>query len=191
MVDNFKQIKSLLSFKDVGDFYFIQIFKRKKDNPDLSSHEKLIRSYSVFSLEEYDKLEDSIKSQCLSNNARAYIRLNKRNSKVIALKMASDIIDKVASNQTNSLYKVYDSVVGQYHQDKDKTWLIDVDYPAVVALDIIEWIRDKMGNNLFKAMIPTLNGFHVITKPFDIREFKIIYPTIDIHKDNPTLLYFN
>ena len=39
------------------------------------------------------------------------------------------------------------------------------------------------------AIIPTKNGYHLITKRFDVMEFKKQYPDIDIAKKNPTLLY--
>jgi hypothetical protein len=39
-------------------------------------------------------------------------------------------------------------------------------------------------------LIPTKNGFHFITKRFDVMEFKKHYPDIDIAKKNPTLLYY-
>jgi hypothetical protein len=44
---------------------------------------------------------------------------------------------------------------------------------------------------LFRSidLIPTKNGFHFITKRFDVMEFKKHYPDIDIQKKNPTLLY--
>lgn len=38
--------------------------------------------------------------------------------------------------------------------------------------------------------IPTVNGYHLITKPFNLQKFKEIFPYIDVHKNNPTLLYF-
>lgn len=37
--------------------------------------------------------------------------------------------------------------------------------------------------------LPTKNGIHLITKPFDKREFNKKYPLVDIHKDNPINLY--
>lgn len=37
--------------------------------------------------------------------------------------------------------------------------------------------------------IPTKSGYHLITKRFDVLEFKKKYPEIDIQKKNPTLLY--
>jgi hypothetical protein len=41
-----------------------------------------------------------------------------------------------------------------------------------------------------EAIIPTKSGFHLITKRFDVMEFKKQYPDIDIQKKNPTLLYY-
>ena len=40
-----------------------------------------------------------------------------------------------------------------------------------------------------KFIIPTKNGFHLITDRFDVLEFKKNYPEVDIQKKNPTLLY--
>jgi len=189
-MDNFKQIRSLLHFKDVGDFYFIQLLARKKDNPTLASHEKLIKSYSVYSLDEYDKLEEHIKELCDTHNARAYIRLNKRNSAHVALKMISHLADSIHSKQTNSLHKIYNSIVGQYHSDENKTWLIDVDGDKTLCMEVVDYIGRTFKDITYVSIIPTINGFHVISKPFDPREFRKKFTEIDIHKDNPTLLFF-
>ena len=40
-----------------------------------------------------------------------------------------------------------------------------------------------------KFVIPTKNGFHLITDRFDVMQFKTSYPEIDTQKKNPTLLY--
>ena len=34
-----------------------------------------------------------------------------------------------------------------------------------------------------------INGIHLITTSFNLQQFKEKYPDIDIHKNNPTLLY--
>lgn len=39
------------------------------------------------------------------------------------------------------------------------------------------------------AEIPTMNGCHLITKPFNLQKFKEKFPKIDVHKNNPTVLY--
>jgi hypothetical protein len=35
MINNFQAIRDLLTFGDEDKFYFIQIYKRRKDNPDM------------------------------------------------------------------------------------------------------------------------------------------------------------
>ena len=47
----------------------------------------------------------------------------------------------------------------------------------------------ESGNSKIYAIIPTKNGHHIITKPFDVRNFSSQYPDIEIHKNNPTILY--
>ena len=39
------------------------------------------------------------------------------------------------------------------------------------------------------GLISTLHGVHIITQPFDTRRLKDEYPNLDIHKNNPTVLY--
>jgi hypothetical protein len=39
-------------------------------------------------------------------------------------------------------------------------------------------------------IIPTKNGVHIITRPFNLQKFKGFHPGMDVHKENPTLLYF-
>ena len=38
-------------------------------------------------------------------------------------------------------------------------------------------------------IIPTKNGYHLITEKFDVMKFRENYPDVDIQKKNPTLLY--
>ena len=40
------------------------------------------------------------------------------------------------------------------------------------------------------ACIPTKNGYHLITKRFDVEMFWNVFPHIEIQKKNPTLLYY-
>ena len=55
--------------------------------------------------------------------------------------------------------------------------------------DVIKFINNaepKIDRTIIE--IPTKNGVHLITSPFDRRNF---YSCIDIHKNNPTLLYIS
>ena len=71
MIDNFDKIKSLLRFENDNDFYFLQIIKRKKDNPGLEKSEKTLKNYFIYSLDEFDALKPKVIDFCIENNARA------------------------------------------------------------------------------------------------------------------------
>ena len=39
------------------------------------------------------------------------------------------------------------------------------------------------------SKVPTKNGYHILVTPFNPNLFKDKFPKIDLHKDNPTILY--
>jgi len=49
---------------------------------------------------------------------------------------------------------------------------------------------EPLGNKIL-AIIETKNGYHLITKPFNSQTFGEKYPEIEIHRNNPTILYVN
>ena len=81
-------IANLLNFNSPDDFYFVQIIKRFKDNPndDRSQgnyHAKswFLKGYRIRSVDELLKLKPEIIKICHENNARAYITINSRSEK--------------------------------------------------------------------------------------------------------------
>ena len=54
-VNNFLLLKKFLKFENRDDFYFLQILQRSKDNPDLGANNRLIKAYSVGSIEYLNK----------------------------------------------------------------------------------------------------------------------------------------
>ena len=42
-MNNFQKIKPVLKFENENDFYFIQILKRRKDNPEMDRDVKVIK----------------------------------------------------------------------------------------------------------------------------------------------------
>jgi hypothetical protein len=134
VINNFELIKKLLDFSDSDKFYFIQIFKRRKDNPELDKNNKVIDSFYVYSESQFNSLSSKIIDICDRNNARAYIRLNRRSDKKIALNLLAKLATRIANNE----YKVrdlYDHVVGETHSEENKTWIVDIDDNVQ-----IEWI---------------------------------------------------
>lgn len=80
----------------------------------------------------------------------------------------------------------------------DKSWIVDLDrdadgklkhniYDVISLINTIKPFDD--GEGKYICEIPTKNGCHLITRPFQLNKFKEKYPDIDVHKNNPTLLY--
>jgi len=194
MINNIELIKPLLNFDNEGDFYMLYVFKRKKDQPEgeRDNHQSVrtVKSYCIESVEHLDKRYDEITQLCEMFKARAYIHIQKQNHKDVSLNMITEIVNRIQSGQINQK-NVFDSVVGQI-KTQEKRWIVDVDetcFTSVLKVDkFLNTLRPE--GNKVEALIPTKNGYHLITKRFDVMAFKEKYPNLDIQKKNPTLLYY-
>lgn len=79
MTNNTHKIREMLSFTNENDFYFVQVLKRRKDNPDMKRNMMALGAYYIDSLEHFDAVVPHIIHTCESENGRAYIHLNRRN----------------------------------------------------------------------------------------------------------------
>ena len=194
MINNIEIIKPLLNFTEEGDFYMLYIFKRKKDQPEgeRDNHQSVrtIKTYCIDNLEYLDKRYDEIKQLCEMFKARAYIHIQKQNHKDVSLEMMMALAQKIRDGQ-HIQKNLFDSVVGQL-KTNEKRWIIDIDTKdtneLVRLIDNLTITRPE-GDKLEK-LIPTKNGYHLITKRFDVEMFRNVFPHIDIQKKNPTLLYY-
>lgn len=201
-VDNFDKILDFISFNNQDEFYFLQVIQRKKDGNVTqigNNGYRTIKTYYIYSKEQLQGKRDKIKELCLSNNARAYITLNKRNAQKIALGCISHYAQLVAEGNSNQGYRVYDSVCGKLRDTKYKPlWIIDLDSKDQTYINhMIELINKCQGaeENKVKLINSTVNGVHLITIGFNIQQFHQLLDTegiehVDIQKDNPTLLYY-
>ena len=193
MINNIELIKPLLTFDKEGEFYMLYIFKRKKDQTtDKANHQSVrtIKTYCIESIEQLENRYDEIIQFCEMFKARAYIHIQKQNHKDVGMNMITEIVTRIQSGQINQK-NVFDSVVGQI-KTQEKRWIVDIDSKE-------NGIENLISNEIYmlrpegpkvEAVIPTKSGVHLITKRFDVMEFKKKYPEIDIQKKNPTLLYY-
>ena len=198
-IDNLELIKPLLNFTDEGDFYFIQIFQRKKDNPNATglNSTRTIKSYYVDNIDYLESHYDNMKNLAKMFNSRVMINLNKRNYQTLATKMIRKILDQQENNTLHHLPNAFNSVCGKDKAIGQKHWIIDIDGEITIS-ELNEYIKIvnncmPVGNKIIKKWIPSLNGGHIITKPFNIDEFykvpEMLHKDIDIKKNNPTNLY--
>ena len=194
MIDNIDIVKSLLNFTEPGDFYMLYVFKRKKDQPEgeRDNHQSVrtIKTYCVDSLEHLDRRYDEIKQLCEMFKARAYIHVQKQNHRDVSLDMLSTLAERIKNGAQNQK-GLFDSVVGQI-KTQEKRWIVDIDtkdkkFLRDITMDLMYIL--PLGDKVEKV-VPTKNGFHLITQKFNVMEFKDKYPDVDIQKKNPTLLYY-
>jgi hypothetical protein len=194
MINNLELIKPLLNFSEPGDFYMLYVLKRKKDQPEgeRDNHQSVrtIKSYTVESIEYLEKRWDEIVQLCEMFKARAYIHVQKQNHRDVSLEMMVALAERI-KNGVNNQKGLFDSVVGQL-KTYEKRWIVDIDTPDFkVVCDISNFITslNPVGPKS-EAIIPTRNGYHLITKKFDLATFKQRLPEFDVQKKNPTLLYY-
>lgn len=192
MVDNLRLILPFLKFESEDDFYYLQILQRKKENPQIGSNSRVIKNYYINSEEYLINHYDEIKKLCEVFNARASIRLNKRSYEKVAFKVMVNIANTMSNREYEFIKASYDRACGLGHNDKEKKWILDFDFILKSQKDIQSYIhyinKQQPEGNKVLATIPSKNGFHLITKPFDLREFERDF-NVEIHKDNPTNLY--
>ena len=201
-VDNFDLIKDFFLFKEdlgpeyAGDwFYMIQIMTRTKDTGEKPKH---IRTMFVESREYLMSHKDMIVKLCEMFNARAYISVNPSSYKKCAIKMFKELADIVENGNYKGILSLPETLAGKYSADGGiKLWIVDLD--GVKTLDecqpyidfIIDIYNDGKGKPNWEIKpIPTVNGYHLLVSPFDVRDFKKKWSDIEIHKDNPTVLYY-
>ena len=210
MTDNFKFIKEFIqsqfdsqfnSFND--EFYMIEIIRRHKDNTNFKDHK--FKTYYIRTIEDLDKYEDDIKTVCNVLNMRAYISVNHKSMKHITLNTIAEYANRVAHDNFDKAYSLFDSCAAKYVEHSKQLWIVDVDKEDIdinnISIDdlvdnYIKVIESCEPKNKIVAVIPTKSGKHIITHKFNISEFmKRVNNSkqIDgfVKKNNFTLLYEN
>jgi hypothetical protein len=198
MINNLDLIKPLLNFENEKDFYMLYVFKRKKDQPEgeRDNHQSVrtIKTYCIESIAHLDRRWDEIVQMCEMFKARAYIHVQKQNHFDVSLSMMVALAQKIQDGNHNQK-GLFDSVVGQI-KTQEKRWIVDIDTKDENALDKISKLVNSLRpeGDKIEAVIPTKNGYHLITKRFDVLGFQQIMnlqgDVPDIQKKNPTLLYY-
>jgi hypothetical protein len=202
-VNNKELIKPLLTFpKPEDSFYFVQILQRKKDHKGTAlggsnNNSRLIKAYYINSLEKLEvHWEEMIKLAELFN-ARVSINLNPRSFEKAGFQLLSKVAHQMENKDFYNIRKAYDSVLGNYHAEMDKRWLIDLDKDQMHFLTDIETFvqeehsklksHEKVSRYHILGKIPSKSGLHLITNPFNLEKWK--WPDIEIHRNNPTNLF--
>ena len=187
MVNNIERLRNTLKFDKFGEFYYISIMQRNKDGVKVAgSHDsaRRIRTFYIFSIEEFDKMTPFIMEICDKMNARAYIEMNRKNIFQCQLECIKRLAECV-EHQTTKSRAIMDSVVAGA-PSSDKLWMIDIDDNNPID-NILKEIENRKGH--YYTINPTVNGVHIITSRFDSREWS--FKNAEIKRNAFTLLYYN
>lgn len=212
MTDNFKIIKDFIqsqwggqfdSFTDA--FYVVEIIGRAKDK----ARNHKLKTYYIRAMEDFDKYENEIKLLCDTLQMRAYISINHRSMKHVTLNTMAEYANRIAQDNFDKPYSLFDSCAAKYVERSKQLWIIDVDkedtdcYSANGECTVdqlteyyVGMVEDCEPKRKIVAVIPTKSGRHIITHPFNTVEFvnkACRCRDIDglIKKNNLTLLYEN
>ncbi len=200
MVNNRSLIEPLLVFPSEDCFYFIQILQRKKDHKGEklagpNNNSRLIKAYYIKSLQQLEDQWKEMVALAELFEARISINLNPRNFKKAAFHTLQKICDQMSNNVFDQVHKAYNHVLGEYHNEMDKRWIIDIDTQDPIEIakigDYIKVLQSRVTNKPYSilSLIPSKSGVHIITNPFNLQDFVTMFPDIEVHKNNPTNLY--
>jgi Zn-finger domain-containing protein len=195
-VNNLQLLKPLICFDSEDDFYFIQILKRRKDNPEMTRAQMVIDNFFYYIDTDFESMYKNIIDKCDKHNARAYINLNRLNVRTIAIRAMEKTANLIANNDYRGVKNAYAYACGNYTDEKIKRWVVDVDNDdsGNTNLDEIVKIINSLQAEIKEdykvlATIPTKNGYHVITNPFNLKKFNDLMPGVLAQKNSPTILY--
>lgn len=153
MIDNSEAIRKLMHFEMEGDVYFVQVMQRGKDKGN--DRDRVLRDYHIHSFEQFDRDFKDIVQMCNSNNARAMIRLNQRNTLDANIRTQIECLTAqlevnrvmrkmIRSGKTDlgmpkilSAQKFYSSALGTTCSEDSSTkkWIVDIDPDMVNDVD--------------------------------------------------------
>jgi len=194
MINNLEQIKPFLEFDSEDEFYYLQIIRRRKDNPHLKGNHNVISHYYIKSIEDLEQKMEEIIGICDGANARAYIYLNRRSFKRCLKEYNYKAAKQELNNHIPIVSQTYHSVMGKFSSEENKLWIVDVDDIDVGDGPVISDFLDTLyprGVRKTQAVLKTKNGFHLITKGFNLGDFRKRYKDVDVKKDGPTILYIS
>ena len=198
-IDNFHAVAPWFdNLSDQGDFFFVQVMQRNKEKNNVGSSGYVIKDYHFFDKETFLSKKEEITTLCKAFNARAYFWINPRNCKEVQYEIIREALEAIELG-THKLFKCVSRALGRKRCNKYKSkWILDFDTKdwSLINkyLDLVRKCRPNVNKILY--YVPTVNGIHVITLGFDLEQFKqelaiAKLDNIDIHKDNPTILYYS
>lgn len=202
MIYNAELVKTFINFSEANHlFLHCQIVARNKDHPEGVEHKGVLKTYFIRSRAHLSRVLPEIMLLCEHYGARAYINPAVKDfealQKLMLVKLASDVM----LNNIRNPRSVLNSAAGELKPMAPR-WIIDID-DVQKKEAVYKWLDEEFKIEddtdlpypreavYFFAEIPTVNGCHLIVKPFNRKKFSESFPDIDVHPNSAgTLLYY-
>jgi len=172
-------------WSDQSCFYFFQVLDRNKN---WNNKNRCIKSYFIDNEEQYNKKLEEMITLCNCFLARLYVHPARRNKQKIDLELLAFVANRLAeSNDCNKMRRAYESVCGR-NKWVETRWIVDIDTKdQFFVWDVIQKIESIEPHVKPFFINETVSGYHLIyDRWFNLSKFNL---WIDVHKNNPTLLY--
>lgn len=202
MINNIDLILPYFYFNEGNNmFMHCQIVQRAKDHKGERVKEGAIKTYFIRSREHLERVMPEIILLCEHYGARAYINLAGKDFDRLQKAMLRLLAIDIEQGNIRNPRKCLNSAAGQL-KSRRPLWIIDIDDVAA-RCSVLEWLDkefqiDEETSFLYPRIsvylhgeIPTVQGCHLIVKPFNLQKFNEAFPDIDVHKNSMgTLLYY-
>lgn len=179
-----------------GMFLMAYVVQRQKEHKE-KVKEGPIKTYFLKNIDDYTKYKYEMIKLADTFGARIYITVSPKSIKKFQDRLALRIAKFNVENNLVNPAKIVNSVAGELPPE-NPMWIIDLD--DVKQEDAVKKLLNKLYSQAHKKFdyelhkfyftVETLNGKHIIAKPFNLKAFQEVFPDIDIHKNSMgTLLY--
>lgn len=189
MLDNSAIVATFCPPTDDGDtFIYTEMLDRGKRKGN-NGH-RLLKTFYHRSVAEFSEQLPIIKQLCNLSGVRACTRLAPRSYARVGREFTKMVVEAALTDNFVGMKSLYNRACG-ITSPNVKLWLFDVDK--------IDKDSNRLADLLSRdgrlvARIPSKKGEHLISKPFDGREYwgnhgAGAFGEVQLHKDNPTNLY--
>lgn len=202
MIDNFELIRGLFYFNEANDMFFhLQIVQRAKDHKGENKKvkESAIKTYFIRSREHLDRVKEEVIFLCEHYGARAYINVAGKDFKNLQDLLLAKLAEYNLNGTVRDPRRILNSAAGEL-KSRNLRWVVDIDDVSIKD-KVLEWLdnyfkvsehpvtNDRYSIYLY-AEVPTKSGIHLISQPFNLKEFHDTFPDVDVHKNSMgTVLY--
>lgn len=207
MTDNFTNFRNFMQLPEAegGDaYYVIELVRRGKDCPDLPAANYHFKNYYIDTLTKYDKVQDEIRLLCRTLRLRAYVSVCRKSFRRVTMNTIAEMARRASLEDFRRPYAIFESCSGKDVGTDDKHWVVDIDdcmfntHPSVQKrARIIRIVNEcEPKGDKIEMMLPTRTGTHLITRPFNLKQFHCLCKEEleeeeipDVKKNHLTLLF--